>query len=177
MKPPESMESPRLILRQPVMEDAGAIFEQYARDAEVTRYLVWRPHRYVDETREFLRRCKTVWRDGSAFPWAIVRKKDGRLMGMIEARIDGHAVNLGFVLAKSYWGNGYTPEAVRSVIDWAASEIGLFRVWAVCDIENRPSARVLEKAGMEREGILRRWLVLPNRSDAPRDCYCYAKVW
>lgn len=176
MKPPEEFETSRLRLRLPVMEDAPNIFEQYAQDREVTRYLAWLPHRYLDETREFLRRCKAVWKDGSAFPWVIIRKVDERLLGMIELRISGHAANLGYVLAKPYWGKGYTPEAVGAMIDWALAQPELYRVWAVCDVENQASARVLEKSGMVREGILRRWMVLPNRSDDPRDCYCYAKT-
>jgi ribosomal-protein-alanine N-acetyltransferase len=49
-------------------------------------------------------------------------------------------------------------------------------VWAVCDVDNLASARVLEKAGMGREGRLRRWVLHPNVSAAPRDCWCYAHV-
>ncbi|MFI5173485.1 MAG: GNAT family N-acetyltransferase [Terriglobia bacterium] len=176
MKPPEELETIRLRLRLPLIEDTSALFEQYAQDPDVTRYLAWHPHRYVDETREFLRRCRTSWKDGSAFPWIIIRKADQQLIGMIEIRLAGHAVSLGYVLAKPYWGNGYAPEAVQAIIDWALSQREIYRVWAVCDIENHSSARVLEKSGMVREGILRRWMVHPNRSDEPRDCYCYAKT-
>ena len=65
-------------------------------------------------------------------------------------------------------------EAVRAVVSWAISEREVYRVWAVCDVENPASARVMEKAGMQEEGILRRWTMHPNSSDEPRDCYCYA---
>lgn len=67
-------------------------------------------------------------------------------------------------------------EAVRAVVDWAIGQPEMHRVWAVCDVDNKASARVLEKAGMEREGILRRWSIHPNISEFPRDCICYAKV-
>ncbi|MBZ5537411.1 MAG: GNAT family N-acetyltransferase [Acidobacteriia bacterium] len=174
MKPPEEFETPQLRLRLPALEDAPSIFDQYARDPEVTRYLVWRPHRYIDETREFLRRCKAVWKDGSAFPWIIIRRADEQLVGMIEIRISGHTVSLGYVLARSYWGKGYAPEAVETVVDWALGQSEIYRVWAVCDVENRASARVLEKSRMVCEGTLHRWMIHPNRSDEPRDCYCYA---
>lgn len=176
MRPPEFLETLRLRLRPPVMEDAPAIFEQYAQDAEVTRYLVWPPHRDIAETREFLRHCERVWRKGSAFPWAILRKEDHRLMGMIEARINEHGVNLGYALAKVFWGNGYMPEAIQALVDWALRQPEIYRVWAFCDVENHSSARVLEKSGMQREGLLKRWFKLPNRSPEPRDCYCYAKT-
>ncbi len=45
----------RLTLRGPRMDDAGAIFDAYAQDPEVTRYLVWTPHRSVAETETYLR--------------------------------------------------------------------------------------------------------------------------
>jgi RimJ/RimL family protein N-acetyltransferase len=49
-------------------------------------------------------------------------------------------------------------------------------VWATCDVENLASARVLERVGMTREGVLRRWTVYPNLGDTPRDCLCYSIV-
>jgi [ribosomal protein S5]-alanine N-acetyltransferase len=52
----------------------------------------------------------------------------------------------------------------------------VFRIGAVCDVENIGSARVLEKSGFVREGLLRRWLLHPNISDEPRDCFSYACV-
>jgi RimJ/RimL family protein N-acetyltransferase len=49
-------------------------------------------------------------------------------------------------------------------------------VQAFCDLENRASARVLEKCDLKLEGTLRRYMVLPNLGAAPRDVFCYATV-
>ena len=65
---------------------------------------------------------------------------------------------------------------VAAVVDWALTQQGLWRIWAVCDVQNPASARVMEKAGMQREGVLRRWITHPNVSHEPRDCLCYALV-
>jgi len=176
MQPPEIIETARLRLRPPQMEDAHAIFDQYAQDVAVTRHLTWRPHQDVEETKDFLRRCQSAWQDTSAFPWVIIRKADSQLLGMVEIRIDGHRVDLGYGIARRYWGQGYTTEAVAAIMDLAWQQPSVYRVWAVCDIENQASARVLEKVGMQLEGVLRRWIMHPNRSDEPRDCYCYAKT-
>jgi ribosomal-protein-alanine N-acetyltransferase len=94
---------------------------------------------------------------------------------MIDIRMETHA-NLGYVLARPFWNRGYMTEAVVAVSSWALEQEEIARVWAVCDVENIASARVLEKAGFEREGMLERWMVLPNRGTEPRDCYCYGKV-
>ena len=158
------------------MEDASAIFEQYAQDVAVARYVTWRPHKDIEETRRFLTRCLAVWQDESAFPWNIIRKEDSQLIGIVEIRIHGHKVDVGYGLARRYWGQGYMPEAVGAIMDWAWQQPWVYRVWATCDVENHASARVLEKVGMQREGVLRRWIMHPNVSDEPRDCYCYART-
>jgi RimJ/RimL family protein N-acetyltransferase len=67
-------------------------------------------------------------------------------------------------------------EAVTAVVDWAFTESSVFRVGAVCDIDNERSAPLLERAGFEREGVLRWWAVHPNISATPRDCYSYSKI-
>ena len=148
MQPPETLATSRLRLRPPQLEDAQAIFAGYAQDRAVTKYLTWRPHRDIDETRAFLQSCLAGWQDASAFPWAIIRTVDGQLLGMVELRVDGHRVDLGYVLARRAWGQGYMTEAVGALMEWVWQQPGVYRVWAVCDIENQASARVLEKVGM-----------------------------
>lgn len=66
------------------------------------------------------------------------------------------------------------PEAVGAVIGWALNRENIYRVWAACDVDNATSIRVLEKVRMQREGLLRRWVVHPNIGKEPRDCYVYA---
>jgi len=68
------------------------------------------------------------------------------------------------------------PEAAQAVVEWALAQPSIYRVWAVCDVDNLASARVLEKIGMQREGLLHRHIIHPNISAAPRDCWCFAKV-
>jgi ribosomal-protein-alanine N-acetyltransferase len=66
------------------------------------------------------------------------------------------------------------PKAASAVIDWAFQQPSIYRVCATTDLENVASQRVLEKVGMLREGILRKYIVHPNISDIPRDSYIYA---
>lgn len=174
MMPPEVMESARLRLRRPTLGDAPTLFERYAKDPEVTRYLAWRPHEDVTRTEAFLQRCIAAWEKGEVFPWVLILRSEDAPIGMIELRMQGHRAEIGYVLARSPWGRGYMTEAAHAVVEWALSQPGVFRLWAVCDVENVASARLLEKLGMRREGILSRWIIHPNVSEQPRDCYCYA---
>jgi RimJ/RimL family protein N-acetyltransferase len=83
LRPPEQFETERLLARPAVVADAEAIFAQYAQDAEVAKYMIWRPHQHISETQEFLQRCEEWWRNGTAFPWVLTLKESGRLIGMV----------------------------------------------------------------------------------------------
>lgn len=176
MKPPELVKTSRLILRPPTLDDADDIFNKYAQDPKVTRYLPWPVNESINNTREFLTRCVQCWEEGNSFPWAITLKSDNNLLGMIEMRISGFMAELGFVIAKQYWNQGYMTEAVDALTRWALAQENIYRVWAACDLDNIGSTKVLEKAGMQREGILRRYSIHPVLSPEPRDCYCYSIV-
>ena len=173
---PVTIQTRRLTLRRFTAEDAKEIFDAYAQDPEVTRFLVWQPHQQLDDTRAFLDRCDRVWAERTAYPWAITLRDDGRIVGSIEARPDGgHRVEIGYALARGAWGKGYAAEAARAVVDLALTAPSIHRVWAFVDTANAASARVLEKAGLSREGVLRKWYV-PSGFGVPRDAWCYAIV-
>jgi [ribosomal protein S5]-alanine N-acetyltransferase len=176
---PERFETARLLLRRPVMADARPMFENYCADPEVTRYVLFEPHTDIATTRAFLRRCAGVWQRGTAFPWVLASRATGKLVGGIEIRPEPgspHRIEVGYVLARPYWGQGYMTEALRAVSDWALHQPGVRRVWAECDLENVGSARVMEKSGFEREGVLRCCVVFPNLGPEPRDVARYARV-
>ena len=176
MKPPERLLTVRLVLRKPLREDAPRIFGAYAQDASVTQYLLWRPHRNISETYAYLELCLRNWEGDHDFAWVIESRNSGELMGMIGMRIEATSANVGYVLAVRFWNQGFMSEAVKGLTDWALGQETVFRVWAVCDTGNTASARVLEKAGMQCEGTLRRWVVLPNMGNEPRDCFCFSRV-
>ena len=176
VNPPKSLKTERLRLRKAKLADAEAIFRQYAQDPEVTRYVSWRAHADLEETREYVRMCLLAWDVGKAFHWVIERNEDRQVLGMMIARAAEEKWELGYVLARVYWGQGYMTEALKALIAWGLKQKEIYRIWAVCDVDNLASARVMEKVGMAREGVLHRWSVHPNLSPEPRDSYCYAIV-
>ena len=163
-------------MRPATRADAHALFTSCATDPAVSRYMTWRPHRNIGETEQFLARCEDVWEKRLAFPWSLWLKADGSFAGTLEARMNPHSVDIGYALAPRLWRRGLMSEAVASLVAWAMEQPSIYRVWAVCDVENIASARLLESVGMQLEGRLRRWLIHPNMSDSPRDCWCYAIV-
>ncbi len=174
--PPETFSTARLILRKPRETDAALIFASYGQDPEVTRYLLWRPHRNLADAHDAVGRFLDDWRAGGKFCWLLFRRDGDELAGSIAARIDAQGVHPGYLLAQPFRGEGLMSEAVNALVDWAFSEPSIFRVWAVCDVENESSARLLERNGFRREGTLRRWSLHPNVSGTPRDCYCYSRT-
>ncbi len=173
---PERLLTPRLILRKPARGDAGELLGLWSHDPEVTRYLMRRSYGSLREVEEFLEGTLADWEGGSAYAWSLLLRENGALVGMVEARVDTYMVNISYLLGREYWNMGLTTEAVRCVCAWADGQPDVFRVWAVCAVDNPASARVLEKAGMTREGLLRRWAVFPNIDGTPRDCYSYARI-
>jgi lincosamide nucleotidyltransferase A/C/D/E len=168
--------TPRLRARRPRLDDAEAIFQGWATDPDVTRFLTWRPHQRSKETRDFLVRCLDAWDTRSRRVWALTRSDEDKVIGIIELRVESKRAELGYVLSRPAWGQGYMTEAAQTLAHLALHEIPLARLSAVCDVENMASARVLEKSGLLREGRLRRYIMHPNMSDEPRDVYLYART-
>lgn len=166
----------RLILRPPSLDDAEALFHAYGSDPQVTRFLRWKPKANPDEVREFLNRALKNSEQGAEAHWVLETRAPHEPIGMISVRYSEHGAELGLTLARKEWGKGFITEATRAVVEWLLQQPTVFRVWAYCDCDNLASARVLEKLGFEKEGLLRRWTVHPNISDEPRDSFMYSKV-
>jgi [ribosomal protein S5]-alanine N-acetyltransferase len=122
----------------------------------------------------FIERATRGWVDGAEYIWSIWLREAGPLAGMMSLRPQGPTVNIGYALAKSCWRQGFMSEVLRALIPSLLAQPSIWRVWAVCDVENVASAGLLERVGMQREGVLRRWTIHPNLSPEPRDCFCYS---
>lgn len=168
------IETARLRLREFRPEDELDIHE-YASDPEVVRLMIWGPNTR-ELTRAFLARTleeQKEWPRNSV-GLAIELKGEGRVIGSIGLRVKderNRAADIGYVLARRYWGYGYMPEAAHAIVDAAFRRAGLHRVWATCDPRNRASYRVMEKIGMRREAHFRKNAFEKNEW---RDSYLYA---
>ena len=173
-RPAETLTTERLTLRRPTLEDAGAIFDGYAQDPDVSHYTSWTPHASVETTQQFLGEAIEAWNGNARFVWIVDQTTSGELLGGIEVRVEDHRAEIGYVFRRSAWGRGYATEAAQAVVDHAFCAPGIWRVWAYCYVDHAASVRVLEKCGMQREGRVHRGFVFPNLSDQPDDVFLYA---
>lgn len=177
LRPPATFEMTRLIARRPRASDAPAVFAAYASDPEATRYLAWRAYSTIAPLEAFLRNRAAGWENGDGeYPYLLCLRGTDAPIGSIGVVIDGAKAMFGYVLGRKHWGCGYATEALRALVAWAVAEPRIVRAWACCSTENTASMRVMEKAGLRREAVLRRWQVFPNLGPEPRDCAIYAIV-
>jgi len=173
--PPDQLFTSRLLLRRPVLSDAEAMFA-CGSDPEVARYADWPLATSIERTIERIRGAAGRWESCEEYRWVLTLPGTDQTVGAISLFVNGHAAEFGFLVHRRHWGRGYATEAARAVVDWAISQPSVWRVWATCDCENIASVRVLEKAGLSREGTLRHVTVRPNLSKEPRDAFLYARV-
>jgi [ribosomal protein S5]-alanine N-acetyltransferase len=176
MNLPEEILTKRLRLRPPVESDAANVFERYAHDPRVCKYLSWTPHTCLEDTHEYLKRCVSKESPDSIAGYLIFAQDSGQLLGSVGGSVQAARMQFGYCFAHDVWGHGYATEAVGAFVAAVMAEPTVWRIQAYCDVENRASAHVLEKIGLTFEGTLRRYMVLPNLGDVPRDVHCYAKV-
>jgi ribosomal-protein-alanine N-acetyltransferase len=152
-----TFETDRLILRKLTIKDAPDIFE-YASDSEVPKYMLWDAHKSIEDTKAFIRSRLAAYRKDEAGEWALVLKETGKLIGCLGftvCDVKNKRCEIGYVLNRKYWGNGYMPEAASRVIEFVFKDMGLNRVECYHFADNDKSGRVMQKAGMSYEGMAR----------------------
>ncbi|PZO36475.1 MAG: GNAT family N-acetyltransferase [Pseudanabaena frigida] len=160
------VQTPRLILRKLVIEDAEDIFA-YASDPQVTTYTLWEAHQSIEDTYEYLNNIAfELYRSGKGIDFGIVEKGSNKLIGTcgLHTTPIHRRAELGYVLARDYWGQGLMTEAAQAAISFGFHVMQLLRIQAFCAVENVGSARVLEKAGMQFEGILHNYVFTKERT-------------
>ncbi|GAB3451886.1 GNAT family N-acetyltransferase [Kineococcus endophyticus] len=171
----EEIATPRLRLRAFAPGDEEAV-HRYAGDPEVCRHVTWGPNSPEDTRRFVADAVRAARHDGppDSWTWAVVLDAD--LVGSVAltVRSRGNARGeMGYVLRRDRWGQGITTEAAAVVLGFALTRAGLARVEATCRPENSGSRRVLEKIGMQHEGLLRSHVVVAGER---RDSLLFAAV-
>ena len=164
----------RVTLRAPRLADAEELFASVASDPEVTRYMSWTPHSDVDETQRVITELFNV---GDERNWLIELRDSGEIVGTCGfRRVQAHTVDFGYCLGRRWWGQRIMPEVVQLLLAEMERDPKVYRISAICHVDNTRSARVLERAGLSFEGRLVRHTVFPNISTEPQDVLQFAKA-
>lgn len=171
---PEKLATERLALQRLRYEDAEEIFYAYASKAEATKFVSWRRHQSVDDTRRFLAFAIQAWTAGRDFTYSVRLKNSNRLIGSIGIINLDYRVQFGYIFSPTHWNQGYATEACRAILEILKSQKMISGITTFVDADNLSSIRVLEKSGMTAEGIFPKWFQFPNQNNVAKDCILFA---
>lgn len=155
----KQLDTARLTLRRITLEDAQAMFDNWASDPEVTKFLTWPPHSSVDVTKAVIGDWVAQYDDPTFYQWVIVPKELGQPIGtvaVVERKDEAELVHIGYCIGKAWWHRGYMSEALGELIRFFFEEVGVGRVECRHDPNNPHSGGVMRKCGMTYEGTTRR---------------------
>jgi len=147
-------------LSGPQLNDKPALLEHLnTRDVYNTTLNIPYPYSEADADWWLQKRVAHNEKQGKDVSFAI-RDVDGKLIGVVSADQlelgETHKTEIGYWLARDYWGQGIMTDAVKAYVNYAFEELGLLKLVAHCFELNAGSARVLEKNGFKLEGHLRK---------------------
>ena len=154
----QTLETSRLILRRATREDAEAMFRNWASDPEVTRYLTWPTYEKVETAYAILDMWVPEYENPAFYQWFIVPKELGEPIGSISVvrqRDDIGEAEIGYCIGSAWWHRGFMSEALKVVIEFLFTEVGMNRISARHDPRNPNSGAVMRKCGMQYEGTSR----------------------
>ncbi|MFC3419919.1 GNAT family N-acetyltransferase [Salinicoccus hispanicus] len=154
----KQLKTERLLLRPLAMEDAEAMFDNWASDPDVTEYLTWPAHQSMDVTRLTLRHWTSQYVKNDFYQWAIVPHGTEGPIGTISVVAHDNSVDMvhiGYCMGKPWWGKGYMTESLSRLIKFFFEEVGVNRIESKYDVRNASSGKVMEKCGLLYEGTTR----------------------
>ena len=154
----KKLETERLILRQFKIEDYVEMYNNWACEDAVTKFLTWQTHTNQYVTKSVLADWIPKYENKDFYNWAIELKEENRLIGnisVVSLREETLSAILGYCIGSKWWGKEIMPEAGKAVLKYLFEEVGFNRIAANHDKNNPKSGRVMQKIGMTYEGTLR----------------------
>ena len=154
----QPLETARLLLRRAVQSDAQPMFENWAGDPEVTKYLTWPTHNSVEISRMVSDSWIADYEKPDTYLWMITLK--GTPIGSISVVEQNSGIGkaeIGSCIGTAWWHQGIMSETLKAVMDFLFDEVGYHRVESLHDPNNPHSGAVMRKCGMQYEGTLRKY--------------------
>jgi len=143
------LETERILLRPLSASDAETIFKNWAADPGITKYMRWNTHQSVRDTEEWLAAEERAASQGESYNWGFVYKENDELFGSggLIYNDETKMFDIGYIIMKKYWGQGFAAEAARAFIDFAVKELGKTAFFGAHAKDNPGSGKVMEKVG------------------------------
>ena len=172
--PTVSLRVDELLLRPWRPTDAEAVFT-ICQDPEIARWVTIPQPFLAADADAFIEAARAMWRDGTGAPFAITEAAGDRVLGAVTRfGPDGHQATVGLWLAPEARGRGVGSRALRLVTDWTFATTEVIRIDTFIMVGNERSDRMVERAGFQREGILRSWDL--QHDGRPVDCVVYSRL-
>jgi len=169
-----NLKSGRLLLRRLKISDIEAMYE-YTSDPKVTQYLEWPEHTQISLTKSFVINAIEAYEiEKHAFLWAIELISEAKMIGVIRVfdySPKNKRAEISYILNPAYQGKGYIGEAIDTFLNYCFYDLSIQRIQAKCTIDNVSSEKVMQKAGMQREAIMKKFFYM---DDEFKDALLYA---
>ncbi len=168
------LETKRLMMRQFKVDDASEMYHNYSSNPNVTKFLSWKHHKSIEETKLLLELWVKQYSLKGYYQWAIVLKETNEIIGAISfvhIWSELNKIEVGYCLGEEYWNNGYMSEALKRIIDFCFDDLEVQEVLAKHIVDNVASGKVMKKCGMKFIGIEKEGNVNNNLETVPCACY------
>lgn len=148
------LETERLILRGLTLADKHSVYQNFS-DREVTRYLM-EPFTSLEQAENIIKAFLEEHEQGTGSTWAITLGNDGTFLGTCGyERKPGSRWEIGFDLARAYWGKGYMREALQTIIAYGFGNLDLNKIEAHTLLLNSRTIHLLKRLDFQIDGVLR----------------------
>jgi len=148
------VETERLVLRAITPADRFAIFENYS-DPEVAKWFFDQAYTQIEQADQVIHEFINKAEEGRGLTWAILLRERGAFAGTCgyENFDTMRAGEIGFDLAKKFWGHGYMSEALEAIIAYGFNVLDLVKIEAHTYSHNLRARRVLDRLGFRVESV------------------------
>lgn len=151
----EQIETESLLLRKFRKDDAESFFQRVGGSEQVTRYMLWQPHKSVLESQESIEKILSRYDGENGYTWAIALREDDSIIGRVDLlRFDeeGSSCSFAYMIGEKFWGKGFGTETLRAIFVFAFGKLDIHKIVADHMSENVASGKVMQKAGMHYVG-------------------------
>lgn len=163
----------RLKLRRISLNDVQTIYTRLKSDSRVTDNL-FKGHRNIEETIDMVNEIINQYENEFFYNLAIELIDSKELIGLIDLYgfdLNEMNCNVGYEIGYNWWNMGFGTEALSAVIDFAFNQVYVNKISATHNTDNPASGRIMEKAGMKKDRIVKDYLI--NAKGQSKDCAIY----